>query len=110
MTVCKNYCSSVVSYSQLYFALSDRKLPSLYLTATTDFPQQTVSITIPASTRLSRNFRASVAISDDNINEASEIFLLLVQPAEETANDPEAPSILTAGGGLTIARIVNDDS
>ena len=75
-----------------------------------DFPRQPVFITIPASTDFRRNFAGSVAINDDGINEDSEIFLLLVETDEATANNPEAPSILTPGNGLSIARIVDDDS
>ena len=86
----------------------DQLLP-LYLTETLDFPRQPVTVTIPPSDVTRRDFQGSVSIEIDIINEPEEIFLLLVEPTEETANDAEAPNIIFENNGLTIARIVDDD-
>ena len=74
-----------------------------------DFPRQPVTITIPPSNILGRDFQGSVSIEIDMINEPDEIFLLLVEPTEDTANDAEAPNIIFENNGLSIARIVDDD-
>jgi hypothetical protein len=76
---------------------------------TVDFPRQPVTITIPPSNVLGRDFQGSVSIEIDMINEPDEIFLLLVEPTEDTANDAEAPNIIFENNGLSIARIVDDD-
>ncbi|CAI8009050.1 hypothetical protein GBAR_LOCUS6129 [Geodia barretti] len=76
---------------------------------TLDFPRQPVTVTIPPSDVTRRDFQGSVSIEIDIINEPEEIFLLLVEPTEDTANDAEAPNIIFENNGLTIARIVDDD-
>ena len=66
-------------------------------------------ITIPASPNIRDDFTASIPITNDNINEALEGFLILVETSEATSDNAEAPLIIYRNDGLTIGLIVDDD-
>ena len=70
----------------------------------------TAKITVPASNMLRNDFSGSINITDDRINELSQVFLLLVETDQDTSVNPEAPVIVFPNDGLSIAQIVDDDS
>ena len=74
-----------------------------------DFPQMSQKITIPAAENFHEDFTASIPITNDNINEALEGFLILVETSEATSTNTEAPIIIYRNDGLTIGLIVDDD-
>ena len=74
-----------------------------------DFPRMAQEITIPAADNLRDDFTASIPITNDNINEALEGFLILVETSEDTSTNTEAPIIIYRNDGLTIGLIVDDD-
>ena len=74
-----------------------------------DFPRMAQEITIPAAANIREDFTASIPITNDNINEALEGFLLLVETSEDTSTNTEAPIIVYRNDGLTIGLIVDDD-
>ena len=74
-----------------------------------DFPRMVQEITIPAASNLRDDFTASIPITNDNINEALEGFLILVETSQDTSTNTEAPIIIYRNDGLTIGLIVDDD-
>ena len=74
-----------------------------------DFPRQSQMVNVPAGSNIRQDFPLTIPINDDMINEATEIFLALVEASENTSNNAEAPVILYPNGSLAIGRIVDDD-
>ena len=74
-----------------------------------DFPKDVTMVTIPAGAGISQDFPVSIPINLDNINEAAEGFLILVETSQQTSVMAEAPIINYARDGLAIGLIADDD-
>ena len=66
-------------------------------------------ITIPASENLQDDFIVPIPITNDDLVEISEGFVILVETSEATSLNREAPVIMYPNDGLTIGIIVDDD-
>ena len=110
--------SSIIIFSRIWYNFSRKfywEKTSLNFTVDSaeggkrDFPKNVTMVTIPAGVGIRRDFPVSIAINLDNINEAAEGFLILVETSQETSVMAEAPIINYARDGLAIGLIADDD-